>query len=53
MGEKGPHKSNILTRFENIIIHLLGVKSIVKNKTLHLQCFELFIADDVIDDIVN
>lgn len=51
--QKYPYRSNIRTRAENIICHLPGVKTVAKNKMSHLQCFEIFISDDMIDNIVN
>ncbi|CAG4960926.1 unnamed protein product [Colias eurytheme] len=51
--QKNPYRLTVRTRAENIIYHLPGVKSVARDKKSPIQCFSLFITDDMIADIVN
>ncbi|CAH2085795.1 unnamed protein product [Euphydryas editha] len=51
--QKEQYRSNVRSRAENIITNLPGPKSVARNKMSPLQCFELFITDEMIDEIVN
>ncbi|CAG4940036.1 unnamed protein product [Parnassius apollo] len=46
---KEPQRTNIRTRNENIITHLPGVKSQYKDKKTHLECFEAFISNEILE----
>ncbi|CAG5031791.1 unnamed protein product [Parnassius apollo] len=46
--QKEPPRTNVRTRSENIITQLPGVKSQYKNKNTSLECFEVFISNEIL-----
>ncbi|KAK9754341.1 Transposase IS4 [Popillia japonica] len=49
---KIPPNKNLRSRSENIIIHLPGVKASARNAKSPIECFQLFIDEQMITDIV-
>lgn len=50
--QKNPPRINVRTRNENIIKETPGVKSHARNKKSHLECFELFLSEDILYSIL-
>ncbi|GBP78767.1 Facilitated trehalose transporter Tret1 [Eumeta japonica] len=50
---KTPPRTNVRTRSENIITHLPGCKPAVRDKKTHLECFEIFFTEELVDIVLK
>lgn len=49
---KSPPRINVRTRAENLITHLPECKDAARHKKTHLECFETFFTDEIIDRVL-
>ncbi|XP_045508885.1 piggyBac transposable element-derived protein 4-like [Colias croceus] len=50
---KLPPRTNVRTRAENLITHLPGCKDAARHKKTHLECFETFFTDEIVDMVLK
>lgn len=53
VGKDHPVRSNVRTRAHNIVENQPGVKSVAKNINTIMECFKLFVSEEMLNDIVG